>query len=157
MARFWQKRSDFLQAQRALENNDYSKAETLLSSILEADAEAIEALLHRALTRLRLKKFDEALVDADRLTLLRPDNGLGFMIKGEILLEMSRFAKAKTSLLQAVGLEKDNGRAFFQLARACAALGESQESADYFEIAIQFEPSYSWAQFMAAFYTGKSV
>ena len=86
MARFWQKRSDFLQAQRALENNDYSKAETLLSSILEADAEAIEALLHRALTRLRLKKFEEALVDADRLTLLRPDNGLGFMIKGPNIL-----------------------------------------------------------------------
>ncbi|PIR23782.1 MAG: hypothetical protein COV44_01135 [Deltaproteobacteria bacterium CG11_big_fil_rev_8_21_14_0_20_45_16] len=155
MARFWQKRSNFLQAQKALENNDYSKAESLLSSILESDAEAIEALLHRALARLRLKRFDEALTDAEKLTLLRPDNGLGFMIKGEILLEISRFAEAKASLLHAIGLEKDNGRAFFQLGRACAALKELQESADYFEIALQFEPSYSWAQYMATFYATK--
>lgn len=136
-------------AQRALEKNDYEAAEQDFSKIIEKDAEAIESLLHRALVRLRLGKFEEAIIDADRVVSLRPDHSLGLMIKGEILLEQKKFAEAFDALKKACEIEADNGRAFCGLARACFGLGKKHEGADYLEIALQFERDYTLSQCFA--------
>lgn len=139
-------RSRFSRAQSALEANEYQRADQEFSGILEADPEAVEVLLHRALARLRLGRLDEALDDAGKVCKSRPDNGLGFMIQGEVYLEMKDFAEAYQSFKKACELEKDNGRAFYGYARACLGLGKRHEGADYLEQAMQFERDYVFAQ-----------
>lgn len=140
---FFRHRSKLKMAQDALESNNYAQAETLFSEILEASPEAVEAILHRALIRLRLQKHEEALADAEKVISLRAENSLGLMIKGEILLELERFSEAYEALYKACEIEKDNGRAFYGLSRACIGLGKKHEAADYMEVALQFERDYT--------------
>jgi predicted Zn-dependent protease len=146
---FLKHRSKFLSAQEALERNDYASADAQLSEILASDPEAPEILLHRALARMRLGQLDEAYADTQKFVELRPENPLGLMIQGEVLLEQKNFAEAETVLKKAAEMEKDNGRTFYGLGRAYAALGKKAEAGDCFEIALQFERDYTMSQFMA--------
>lgn len=145
----WKRRRSFLEAQKRLENNDYEGAEALYSSLILEEPGLVEALLHRAYTRMRSQKMADAHADAIRCTELRPESGVMFMLKGEIELEQNDFINAYTSLKKACELEADNGRAFFHLGRACLKLKKTQEAADYFEVALQFERDYVNAQWMA--------
>lgn len=143
---FWKHRRSFAKAQEALEKNDYPAAEEKLTQLLTADPDAIEALLHRALTRLRLRRADEALQDALRAAELRPENAVAFMVCGEVLLSLHRYEEAYDKFRHACSIERDNGRAFYGWAKACIALQKKEEAADYFEIALQFERDYVYAQ-----------
>jgi len=153
---FAKHRSQFSEAQRALESNDYIRAEEAFSKVIGGKSDAIEALLHRALTRLRLGKMEAALEDAQKVIELRPESSYGLMIKGEILNEMKQYETAYEALQKACELEKDNGRAFFALGRACAGLGKKHEAADYFEVALQFERDYVMAQALAEGFASRS-
>jgi predicted Zn-dependent protease len=144
----WKHRKTFLEAQKALEENEFAAADQLLSEVLGSDAEHAEALLHRAYARLRAGRLDEALEDANRCVSLRPESGVMQMLKGEILTEKGDLMNAYQSLKTACALEKDNGRAFFQLGKVCCALNRRNEAADYFEVALQFERDYVMAQWM---------
>jgi len=143
---FFRHLSHFREAEGLLEENRYEEAELAFSKVLEKDSETFEALLYRALTRLYMGKLSEAHQDADKAAQIRPHNGLGSMIRGEIEFEQNDFAKAYASFREAVRLEKDNGRALFGLAKAAAALGKKHESADAMEQALQFEKDYVMAQ-----------
>gem|GEM_PF-4656027 len=143
---FLKHHKNFLKAQRALEANDYQKADEVFSAILDKDPDAVEARLHRALARLRLQNYETALADAEEIIKTRPDSAFGLMIKGEILLEQKKFDEAYNSLLAACEMERDNGRAFYDLARACIGLGKKHEAADYMELALAFERDYTFAQ-----------
>lgn len=131
-----------------MEANEYAEAESLFSEMLEKDSELADVMLHRALVRLRLNKLEEALEDVSRFISIRPDNGLGLMLKGEIHLEQKNFDQAYEALYRACGLEKDNGRAFHGLAMACVGLGKKHEAADYLELALQFERDYTLSKCM---------
>ncbi|MBN8556010.1 MAG: hypothetical protein J0L93_11235 [Deltaproteobacteria bacterium] len=145
----WKHRRAFLSAQKALENNEFAAADQWLSGILDEDSDHAEALLHRAYSRLRAKRMDEALEDANRCVQLRPESGVMFMIQGEILLEKGDLLNSHTALKKACELEKDNGRALFALGKVCCALDKRAEAAEYFEAALQFERDYVLAQWMA--------
>lgn len=143
---FWKHRQKFREAQNALESNEYSRAELLLSELLEKDSEAIEALLHRALVRLRMGKADLALADSQKVVELRPESGVGFMVRGEVQLSLGLYQEAYESFQKACRLERDNGRAYYGWARACLGLKKKEEASDYMEIALQFERDYVYAQ-----------
>lgn len=143
---FWKNRQLFKKAQEALEQNDYQAAEQELSALIEKDAEAIEALWHRALVRVRLGRKEEALDDARKASELRPENAIGFMILGEVFLSLSAHQEAYESFQKACAIEKDNGRAFFGWAKACVALGRKEEAGDHMEVALQFERDFVNAQ-----------
>lgn len=144
----WKHRRAFLSAQKALENNEFAAADQWLSGILDDDSDHAEALLHRAYARLRARRLDEALADAQRCVQLRPESGVMFMIQGEILFERGDLMNAYSALKKACELEKDNGRALFALGKACCALDRRMEAAEYFEMALQFERDYVLAQWM---------
>jgi len=145
----WRLRSLFLRAQNAVEENQFDVADRVYSDILDADGNAMEALLHRAHLRLRMQKLNEALADIERFTQARPESGVGHMLMGEILIEKKDLIRAHQSLQTACRLEKDNGRAYYQLGRVCMELGRKHEAADYFEQALFFERDYAMAQWMA--------
>jgi tetratricopeptide (TPR) repeat protein len=143
---FWKNRQLFQKAQEALERNDFAEAERELSLLLEKSPEAIEALWHRALVRVRLGRKEEALDDARRASDLRPENAIGFMILGEVFFSLSAYQEAYESFQKACRMEKDNGRAFFGWAKASLALGRPEEAADHMEVALQFERDFVNAQ-----------
>jgi tetratricopeptide (TPR) repeat protein len=145
----WKYRRAFLKAQKHLEENQFSASEAIYSQLLDEDSKQVEARLHRAYVRMRMGMTEEALIDAQICVDERPENGVMFMLHGEILLDKGDPLQAYASLLKACGLEKDNGRAYFHLGRACLLLGKKKEAADYFEIALQFERDYTMAQFMS--------
>lgn len=142
-------RKGLSKAVSAIDDGDYSTADQLLSEILSKDAEAVEALIHRAYARLRHKRLSEARADAERACQLRPENGVFHMILGEVLLAMNEGEAAYQALRKAVAMERDNGRALFHLGQACLVTQRSAEAGDYFESALQFERDYVLAQWMA--------
>jgi Flp pilus assembly protein TadD len=125
------------------------QAESLYSELLQSHPDHYEALLHRALIRLRLKQSESALQDAQNCTSLRPESALSFMVEGECLLELGRFEEARQSFMKALAFEKDNGRIHFGLGVSCASLGLHLEAGDAFEQALHFEKDYCLAQWMA--------
>ncbi len=132
-----------------LEAGNYQEADQILSSLLTPEGEPVEALIHRAFCRMRAGQLDGASLDAQKASQLRPESGVFKMIWGEILVDQKQFESAVRVLREAVSLEKDNGRALYQLGRALMALGKRAEAADYFEMALQFEKDYVMAQSMA--------
>lgn len=146
----------FREAENALDKNDYQNGERLLTEVI-SQGESVEVLLQRSLVRVRLKQFNDAISDARRAMELHPENALGPMILGEALLEMGDFAEAEKAYLEAIKIEKDNGRAYWGLGKACAFLGKRLEAADYFELALQFERDYCLAHFMAEVFSQRRI
>lgn len=153
----WNRRKLFLEAQEQLEKHDYEAADRSFSKILEEDPEAIEALLHRALLRIRLERLEEARADAEKVVSERSEQGVAFMVLGEVLLAMQNYQGAYQNLQKASELEKDNGRAYYQLAMACIGLGKKREAADYLEEALQFERDYTLAQLFSELLSGNTM
>ena len=145
----WAYRKKFLDAQKKFEANEYEEAEKLYSELCDGKEKAVpEALLHRAFTRLRMNKLGDALNDINQCIELRPDNGVMFMIQGEILLAQKDYMASYSALKKCCEMEKDNGRAHYNLGKAALGLGRKDEASEYFEIALQFEKQYTMSQFM---------
>lgn len=147
----WKSRGTFLKAQKLMESNDLEGAERLFTEYLDAnaDADAIEARLHRGFIRIRMNRLEEALADANACVQARPDSGVAHMLQGEVYLKKSDYMSAYQALQQATRLEKDNGRAFYYLGKATQELSRPEEAADYYEMALQLEPAFVWAHSFA--------
>ncbi len=146
----WRNRKIFLAAQQKMESDDLAGAEEIFSQIIAKDSKHAEALLHRAYIRARLKKLDEAAIDATNGIALRPEGAVFHMVYGEILLKQGQFDQAYSALKKAIALESDNGRALFHLGEVCLKLGKKDEAADYFEVALSFERDYVLSHWIAA-------
>lgn len=142
----WRHRSKLLKVQEHLEKNEYEQADQLLGEIIERESDYMEGRLHRALVRIRMGRFEEALEDAQACVKLRPENGVTHMVEGEVHLRAQDYLRAYECLSTAVKFERDNGRAYYFLARTCMALGKKDEAADYLEVAMQFERDFVAAQ-----------
>lgn len=142
---FLRHRKNFSAAEDAIQKDDFEKADSILSEIIQDDEACIEALFNRALVRQRRRDYEAALVDINQLIELRPENSIALMLKGEILLDQGHFEQAYAELHKACVLEKDNGRAFCSLAKAAAKLGKRHEAIDYLEQALHFEQQYTLA------------
>jgi len=137
-----------LAAVEALDLGKYEEADGLLSAVIDEKGEPVEALIHRAFCRLRSSRLDLALEDASRAVELRPENGVFWMIRGEVFLEMGNPVAAFESLEKACTFEADNGRALYQRGRALLKLNRRLDAADSIERALQFERDYVLAQEM---------
>lgn len=145
----WSLRRGLSAAVAAIDDGNYDSADQILTDVLAKNAEAVEALIHRAYARQRAGKLVEAKMDAVKACSLRPENGVFYMILGEVQLALNENTAAYDSLKKSVSLERDNGRALYHLGRACLATGKTEEAGDFFESALQFERDYVTAQWMA--------
>lgn len=137
------------EAQKALERNDYSQAESVFGRILEKDPNSFAGLVHRSLVRIRLNQLDLALEDAEKASAARPDSAIAWMVLAEVFLAKKDYPAAYEKFKKALEHEKDNGRIYFGLGLSAARLGKGLEAGDYFEQALHFEKHYALAQFMA--------
>lgn len=144
----WTYRKAFQEAVSLADRGQYQESERVFSELVQKGGEIAEALLHRAHIRMRMGSLQDALSDAQQAVELRPENGVYFMVLGEIQTELSDWAAAYASFKKAAELEKENGRALFGLGKAALHLGRKFEAADYFESALQFERDYVMAQWM---------
>jgi Flp pilus assembly protein TadD len=135
--------------QKCVETAQWDEALGLLTGLIGEKGEPAEAMLHRAYVAMRAGQTDRALDDALKGVELRPENGVFWMILGEVQLAQGRSQEAVASLRKAVSLEADNGRALYHLGAALRAHGQATEAADYFEQALQFERDYVLAQEMS--------
>ena len=143
-------RSQFAAAQKAMEAYEWQKADQLFSELLAGNRDHAEALLHRAFTRMRLQKWDDAVKDIDAGIVLRPENGIYWMIKGEILSAKAEWLGAYEALKKAVELEPDNARALYFMGRCLQHLGRQLDAAEFMERALHFDRDFVTAQSLVA-------
>ncbi len=125
---------------------EWPRAEEALSALLQTNAAHAEGLLHRAYVRMRLQKWDLALSDIEQGITLRPENGVYWMIKGEILMAQKQWITAYEALRKAVFWEPDNARALYFLGRSLQQLGRRLDAAEYLERAMHFDRDFVQAQ-----------
>ena len=139
-------RAQFAAAQKAMEAYEWQKADQLFSELLMYNAAHAEALLHRAYSRLRLQKWDDAIRDIDAGIALRPENGVYWMVKGEILSAKKEWIGAYEALRKAIDFEPDNARALYFMGRCLQHLGRPLDAAEFLERALHFDRDFVTAQ-----------
>jgi len=144
----WSYQKAFKEAISLAESGRYQESDKVLGDLISQGGEIAEALLHRAHIRMRLGSLNDALLDAQRAVEMRPDNGVYYMVLGDVQAELKDWAASYSSFKKSVELEKDNGRALFGLGKAALQLGRKFEAADCFESALSFERDYVMAQWM---------
>jgi tetratricopeptide (TPR) repeat protein len=144
----WSYRKAFKEAIQMAETGRYHDSDKVFGDLIARGGDVAEALLHRAFVRLRMGRLNDALLDAQRALEQRPDNGVYYMVLGDIQAELKDWAACYGSFKKATELEKDNGRALFGLGKAALNLGRKHEAADHFESALAFERNYVLSQWM---------
>lgn len=144
----WSYRKAFKEAIHLAETGRYQDSDKVLGELISRGGEVAEALLHRAHIRMRMGRLNDALLDAQSALEMRPDNGVYYMVLGDIQGELKDWAGSYESFKRAIELEKDNGRALFGLGKAALQLGRKFEAADHFESALSFERNFVMAQWM---------
>ena len=76
-------------------------------------------------------RLPQALTEARQVTRLNPRSPEGFVLKGQISLQMKDYEQAKAAYEQAIQLNPDLTKPYFALATACARLGLKEESQAY--------------------------
>lgn len=145
----WKYRRAFKKAQAALDALDYETAELELTRILEESPQEVEARLHRAYVRLRKGNLEAALQDSEVCIRERSEQGVMWMVHGQVLLAQQDWPGAKEALLRSVKLEPDNGQSLYFLAEVFARLGNQNEAAHCLENALHFSRDFVLAQVYA--------
>ncbi len=111
-----------LLASTLLSTESYEEAIRATDQVLSADPDRVAALYTRARANISAGAPEDALVDANRIAELRPDDFMGSTLRVAALIDLERFDEAEAvqvSLKQAAEAAGDDDTA----ARACAVLG----------------------------------
>ncbi|XP_077990089.1 sperm-associated antigen 1-like [Glandiceps talaboti] len=111
----------------AFRANDYAEAEVYYSrsiSLVPSPA----AYNNRALTRIRQKKFKEALEDCNVVLALEPDNVKGYMRRGVAKKGLKDYNNAKKDFQHVLSLEPNNKKAKDLLAEIATEEAKQQKS-----------------------------
>jgi tetratricopeptide (TPR) repeat protein len=126
------------------EKKDYPKAIEALNKAIAADPAFADSYVQRYHLHFSTDKFDQALVDAEKLTELRPPQG--YILKGDALARLGKSDEAVESYDKALGHDPTNAMALnnkaYHLATVRKNLDEAaKDVAEAIEIAGE-EPAY---------------
>ncbi len=119
---------------------DYAEAVKDWQTALRLDPGNAELLLSRAGFYLWQERPNEALADLNYVTAHSPATSRSFLLKGELLLNLSKPAEAVAALKSAVRLAPADWLAHDYLGRALYSGGEFAAAADEMTLAYRFRP-----------------
>src|SRR5690606_42089033 len=95
-------------------------------------------LLNKAQLYMGTNRLDRALEELDRVSILEPNNGEAFLLRGNIALVQGGLEEGEQLFLQAIEMGEDSAEAYFQIAelyqiqgayeKAISELKESRET-----------------------------
>jgi tetratricopeptide (TPR) repeat protein len=124
----------------------------LLNRALELDPDHAEALRQRInVYYLRLKNYDAALQDCERLIIARPRSSQGYRMKARVLAARPDLQQALEALERAMQVDPKDPLNFYERGQVYRTMGRWTESVEDFARAIELDPGD------ALFHHGRAV
>jgi tetratricopeptide (TPR) repeat protein len=131
---------DFLDAEKALTNNDPADALKILNKLQPKYADNESFLLKLGLVYDRLNLLDDAVQAYQHALKLDPSNGIGWTNLALTYVKLRKFAEAKDAALQAAKQSPDFGPAWGVLGYSYQQEGRLSDAADAFQKAANLTP-----------------
>lgn len=134
------------EASESFDKGDYQAAVTLLSRVVSADKNNVEALVKRGVAYVKLKQKERALQDFDRAKQVAPDSPRVALVRGACLYEMKRYEDALPELeMAAAGFPADHFPAILAASSAYHT-DDFEKSLKYGQaaVALGYKPDYSF-------------
>jgi tetratricopeptide (TPR) repeat protein len=131
---------EFLEAEKALENNDPAEALKTLNKLQSKYAEDDSFLLKLGLVYDRLNLLDDAVQAYQHALKLDPSNGIGWTNLALAYVKLRKFGEAKDAALQAVKQSPDFGPAWGVLGYSYQQQGRLDDAADALQKAAKLTP-----------------
>lgn len=126
----------FLDGLAAFEAGRFEQAEALFVASLEKFPGRVSTLVNLAATRLALRRPNDALVAADEVLALEPDNAQAWFHRGNALAELGRHPQALAAFEKVCALDPGQAPAWSQRGAILRECGRLDEAARAFEQAI---------------------
>lgn len=128
--------------ERFFDRKCYEAADRQFSTAIQQSPKDVEPYLWRAITRSRMRRFDDALTDiAHAMDLRKKPSPRILYIRGDIYEDMSKFVSAIKDYTAALHLENESDVSTLQRrARCFYKLGRFEEAADDYERLLDLEP-----------------
>ncbi|CAD8051963.1 unnamed protein product [Paramecium primaurelia] len=107
-------------------------------------------LINRGLSLLRQRKFEESIIQFDKVIKLSPSNDEAYVNKSAALIELNQFEQGLQVAKIAIQKNPKNDEAYNKLGAALLNLNEQEEAILYFSKAINLNPKNEFAQFNMA-------
>lgn len=96
-----------------LKDGNYELADSIFTAIITERQDNHAAYNNRAVTRLRMKRYKEALSDIEKAISLKNEIDIYWITSGEIKLAMNQVDEAKQDIMKALSIRPDNADAHF--------------------------------------------
>lgn len=142
-----------VQADQALQSEDYKAAEKALQDALRANPKNTTALISLAGIRLNEKKHVEAEVLLQKCLVYEPDNALALYRLGVCQFQQSHLPDALATFEKCLQKDKKNARAHHYLGIIANSMSNRPRAEAEFKSALAIDPEYGDAYFnLAVFY-----
>lgn len=123
-----------------LDDDQPELAEIAFSRALEFDADDAETLAHRALARVQMGEYDDALADGERALQINPHDTDALLARGGAYLGLENFEQAAVDLSAALDDDAGNREALFLRGVTWNALERPRRAVRDLSAAIRREP-----------------
>ncbi|MHC4526626.1 MAG: tetratricopeptide repeat protein [Planctomycetota bacterium] len=96
---------------------NHKKAENILREALRVDPNQVACLKKLTTVYQRISNPEAALETSHRVTILEPDNPLGFLVMGTLAMQLNRFDQAESALKRAIELAPQASVGYRELAK----------------------------------------
>lgn len=139
-------RNDLLrEGERAILSNQNQRAVELMDQLLQRDSNDLNALYMKAQALSNMGKFDDSLIEYDRLLSLVPDDPIwqanANISKSDALIELDKLDEAEDCLDMALGIKPRLARGWIHKARIEARRENYGKSLEFCDRAVSVDPT----------------
>lgn len=128
-----------------IQANNLVSAKLLLNEVLKAEKNQPDALRFMGVIAAIQKEWNQALEWVDLALEVRPQNGIAYSNRGNILTQLGRHQEALSCYEKAIALEPGYAEVYSNKANTLQDLGRYQEALSFYEKAVQLDPNYAQA------------
>ena len=130
-----------------IQKGENEKSLADLTKLLQTDGDNLEALVAVTAVLMELKKYDEALAFAEKMTKLQPPRPVGYIFRAQLHAAKNKTQEALADLDKAIEIDPRNVRALLLRSRLHSMLGNKEKADKDVEAALKFEPGGEEAVF----------
>lgn len=133
-------------ARQAIDEGNLPLAEQILSNIITADADNAAAYNNRAIVRMKMERYDEAMVDAEKAIGLNQEDQDYQVTKANILYEQSAYSEARKHLGTIIESGTDEAYPYYLLANVLIQIEDYEGAMIWLERALKKDGQFLLAR-----------